>query len=67
VWGDLVQAESLRIVLDHMPNNALRHAITPTTCSNPDAHFFYHEGHPSTAAHRAVGELLYREAITKAP
>jgi len=37
------------------------------TCSNPDAHFFYHEGHPSTAAHRAVGELLYREAITKAP
>jgi cholinesterase len=38
-----------------------------TTCTNPDAHFFYHEGHPSTAAHRAVGEMLYREAITKAP
>jgi phospholipase/lecithinase/hemolysin len=38
-----------------------------TTCTNPDAYFFYHEGHPSTAAHRAVGELLYREAITKAP
>lgn len=38
-----------------------------TTCSNPEAHFFYHEGHPSTAAHRAVGEMLYREAITKAP
>jgi phospholipase/lecithinase/hemolysin len=37
------------------------------TCTNPDAHFFYHEGHPSTAAHRAVGELLYREAISKAP
>jgi len=37
------------------------------TCTNPDSHFFYHEGHPSTAAHRAVGELLYREAITKAP
>jgi phospholipase/lecithinase/hemolysin len=37
------------------------------TCSNPDAHFFYHEGHPSTAAHRAVGEMLYREATTKAP
>ena len=36
-------------------------------CSNPDAHFFYHDGHPSTAAHRAVGEMLYREAITKAP
>jgi phospholipase/lecithinase/hemolysin len=38
-----------------------------TTCSNPDAHFFYHEGHPSTAAHRAVGEMLYHEAITRAP
>jgi phospholipase/lecithinase/hemolysin len=37
------------------------------TCTNPEAHFFYHEGHPSTAAHRAVGELLYREAITTAP
>ncbi len=38
-----------------------------TTCTNPDAHFYYHEGHPSTAAHRAVGEMLYREAVTKAP
>ncbi len=38
-----------------------------TTCTNPDAHFYYHEGHPSTAAHRAVGEMLFREAITKAP
>ena len=37
------------------------------TCTNPDAHFFYHEGHPSTAAHRAVGEMLYREAISNAP
>lgn len=36
-------------------------------CANPDAHFFYHEGHPSTAAHRAAGEMLYREAITQAP
>ncbi len=38
-----------------------------TKCSDPEAHFFYHEGHPSTAAHRAVGEMLYREAVTKAP
>jgi phospholipase/lecithinase/hemolysin len=37
------------------------------TCTNPDAHFFYHEGHPSTAAHRAVGDMLYREATSKAP
>lgn len=36
-------------------------------CANPDAHFFYHQGHPSTAAHRAVGDMLYREAIATAP
>jgi len=36
-------------------------------CSSPDTHFYYHESHPSTAAHRAVGDLLYQEAITKAP
>jgi len=28
--------------------------------------FSYPVGHPSTAAHRAVGDVLYREAITKA-
>lgn len=37
------------------------------TCTNPDVHFYYHDGHPSTATHRAVGEMLYREATTKAP
>jgi phospholipase/lecithinase/hemolysin len=36
-------------------------------CDSPDTHFYYHEGHPSTAAHRAVGEMLYQEAISKAP
>ena len=36
-------------------------------CANPDAHFFYHEGHPSTAVHRLVGEMLYEEAVRQAP
>ena len=36
-------------------------------CPSPDTHFFYHDGHPSTAAHRTVGDMLYQEAITKAP
>lgn len=36
-------------------------------CANPDAHFYYHDAHPSTAAHRVVGDMLYQEAITKAP
>jgi phospholipase/lecithinase/hemolysin len=36
-------------------------------CATPDTHFYYHSAHPSTAAHRVVGEMLYREAISKAP
>ena len=43
------------------------HHEDPTPCADPDAHFFYHEGHPSTAVHRAVGDMLYTEATTKAP
>jgi cholinesterase len=30
-------------------------------------HFYYFAAHPSTAAHKAVGEMLYGEAVTKAP
>jgi cholinesterase len=36
-------------------------------CSSPETHFYYHEAHPSTATHRAVGDMLYQEAISKAP
>lgn len=35
----------------------------PTPCASPETHFYYHEGHPSTAAHKAVGEMLYGEAM----
>ena len=30
-------------------------------------HFFYFAAHPSTAVHKAVGEMLYGEAVSKAP
>jgi phospholipase/lecithinase/hemolysin len=43
------------------------HHEDTTPCASPDTHFFYHEGHPSTATHRAVGAMLYQEALTKAP
>jgi phospholipase/lecithinase/hemolysin len=33
-----------------------------TPCEKPDAYFYYHAGHPSTAVHKVVGEKLYREA-----
>ena len=67
---------------DEVITNPAKYAFTDTTapcaerafrqekieaCSNPDTHFFYHEGHPSTAAHRVVGDMLYQEDITKAP
>jgi phospholipase/lecithinase/hemolysin len=35
----------------------------PTPCANPNSYFYYHEGHPSTAVHKAVGDMLYREAL----
>ena len=30
-------------------------------CSKPDAYYYYHAGHPSTAVHKVVGEKLYSE------
>jgi cholinesterase len=33
----------------------------PTPCADPDAHFYFHGGHPSTAVHRIVGREMERE------
>jgi len=67
---------------DEVMTNPAKYGLTDTTnpcaqrafrgeqvqvCSSPETHFYYHEAHPSTAAHRAVGDMLYQEAITKAP
>jgi cholinesterase len=35
----------------------------PAPCASPETHYFYHQGHPSTAVHKAVGDMLYAEAI----
>ena len=43
------------------------HNQSPILCASPATHFYYYEAHPSTAAHRAVGSMLYTEALTKAP
>ena len=32
-------------------------------CKAPEAHYYYHAGHPSTAVHKAVGAMLFEEAI----
>jgi phospholipase/lecithinase/hemolysin len=39
----------------------------PDPCLSPQTHFYYYGAHPSTAAHKAVGDLLYEEALKNAP
>jgi phospholipase/lecithinase/hemolysin len=39
----------------------------PPHCDSPATYFYYFVAHPSTAAHRAVGDMLYKEALTTAP
>lgn len=34
---------------------------TTPPCATPEKYYFYHEAHPSTATHRAVGDKLYEE------
>jgi phospholipase/lecithinase/hemolysin len=47
---------------DKCAGRALRDEDT-TACATPDTYFYYHEGHPSTAVHKAVGDMLYQEAM----
>lgn len=66
-WGSFFDA-----VMDH----PAKYGITNTTdqcagrdifnedttpCASPASNFYYHKGHPSTAVHKAVGEMLYEE------
>jgi phospholipase/lecithinase/hemolysin len=38
-----------------------------TPCAKPESYFYYHSEHPSTAAHKAVGDKLYAEITGTAP
>jgi len=49
---------------DKCAGRALRNEDT-TPCATPQSYFFYHEGHPSTATHKVVGDMLYDEAVGK--
>jgi cholinesterase len=46
------------------PCATLTLAPNPPHCASPETHFYYFTAHPSTAAHRAVGDLLYTESLT---
>jgi phospholipase/lecithinase/hemolysin len=66
-------------IIDHPANYGLTDTTTPCAggsllrgqdpfpCLSPSTHFFYYSDHPSTAAHKAAGDLLYDEAIHNAP
>lgn len=34
-----------------------------TPCASPNTHYFYHVGHPSTAVHKVVGDMLFAEMV----
>ncbi|MBB5063465.1 SGNH/GDSL hydrolase family protein [Granulicella mallensis] len=36
-----------------------------TPCATPATHFYYHEAHPSTAASKVVGDMLYDELMSR--
>jgi cholinesterase len=42
------------------------HDEDTTPCAHPEAHYYYHREHPSTATHKAVGEMLYKELTGQA-
>lgn len=69
------------LYFDEVLQNPGRYGITNTTdkcagreirnedttpCAHPEAFYYYHSEHPSTATHRAVGEMLYSEFTGKA-
>jgi cholinesterase len=68
-WGeffDQVLAQPTRYGITNTTDLCAGRALLnqdPTPCATPDTHFYYHDGHPSAAAHRAVGEMLYDEAM----
>jgi phospholipase/lecithinase/hemolysin len=67
------------LFFDEVLTNPAKYGLTNTTdacagkslgndkpCDTPEKYFFYFGGHPSTVAHKAVGDMLYQEAVEKA-
>lgn len=70
-WGDyfddVVVNPARYGIVDTTSQNAGRAIFDqdPTPVADPATYFFYHEGHPSTAVHRAVGRKLFEELKAK--
>ena len=66
-WGlfyDQVLANAAKYGFTNTTDACAGRAIfnqSSTPCPHPETYFFYHENHPSTATHKAVGDLLYAE------
>ncbi len=66
-WGmffDAVLAHPERYGISNTTDACAGRAIfdeNTTPCAKPETFFYYHHGHPSTATHRAVGDMLYEE------
>jgi phospholipase/lecithinase/hemolysin len=67
------------LFFDEVLTNPAKYGLTNTTdacagkslgnetpCATPEKYFFYFSLHPSTTAHKAVGDMLYQEAMEKA-
>jgi|SRR5882762_732290 len=71
-WGsfyDAILTDPARYGFTNITDRCAGRAIfgqDPTPCATPNTYFYYHDSHPSTAAHRVVGNLLYQEALATA-
>lgn len=69
-WGDYfdrVIANPARYGLTNIKEKCAGRALfgeDPTPCATPDAYYYFHEGHPSTAVHKVVGRELANEIKT---
>ena len=66
-WGgffDEVMREPKRYGIENTTDKCAGRAIfdeDATPCAKPGAYYYYHQGHPSTAVHKVVGDKLWEE------
>jgi phospholipase/lecithinase/hemolysin len=70
-WGpsfDEVMHNPSRYGIENTTDKCAGRAIfneDATPCAKPSAYYYYHAGHPSTAVHKAVGDMLYDEITSR--
>ncbi len=67
-WGaffDAVMREPAKYGITDTRTACMTQAPDAKPCDSPATHYFYFPAHPSTAVHKAVGDMLYDEATGK--